>query len=904
MATRKRLFLIDGMALAYRAHFAFIRNPLVTSDGRHVSAVYGFVQSLFKLIRDESPEYLGVIFDAKEKTFRHEKYPEYKATREKMPFEMQPQIPWIQEVLKAMNIPVYVKPGFEADDVIGTLAVKAKNQGFDVYMVSGDKDFLQLVNDHIFLYSPAVGMRDLVVYDAEAVKRKWGVEPKQIRDLLALMGDSSDNIPGIPGIGEKSAVKLLKKYGSLHRVLEKGTEDSNARIRKGIVENEDLALLSLELVTIKTDVPVDLDFEAFKFTGFNEKALREILEKLEFYSLINDLKLGESHTDQQEQFYVILDTKQKLDDFFKELAKQSAFAFDTETDHIDATRAHLVGISVSYQAGRAVYIPLKFLNKEKELFDPKDDVHHVVHRFKPLLEKRDVLKVGHNIKYDLLVLKSYGVEANLPFFDTIIAEYLLNPDMNSYKLDYLAQRYLNYKMQPIEELIGDRKNKQITMDKVPLEQAGFYAAEDADIAWKLYGILKEKIHQKALDKIFDTIEMPLIPVLTRMEYHGVYLDIPFLEKMKEDVDRELQKITEKIYVLAGESFNLNSPKQLGYILFEKLNYPVIKKTKTSYSTDVNVLEALKKEYPLAQYLLEYRTLSKLKSTYIETLPRQVNPKTGRIHTSFNQTVAATGRLSSTEPNFQNIPIRTPLGRQIRKAFIAQERGWKILSADYSQIELRVMAHLSGDEKLIQAFKEGADIHARTAALVFNVSEKDVTEEMRRKAKVVNFGIMYGAGPFRLSNELDMSRDDATALIKAYFATYPGVEKYIENVKKEAEKTGVVRTLMGRYRQVPDIQSENRNLREAAERIAINTPVQGSAADLIKLAMIHVDEDMQKKHLQSKMILQVHDELVFETHPDEVEILSDIVKHDMETAMTLIVPLKVDIGIGDSWFEAH
>lgn len=903
MTQKKRLFLIDGMALAYRAHFAFIRNPLLTSDGRHVSATYGFTKSVLKLIRDENPEYLAVVFDAKEKTFRHAKYPEYKATREKMPFEMRPQIPWIQDILKAMNIPVFVKSGFEADDVIGTLAVQAQEMGLDAYMVSGDKDFMQLVNDHIFLYSPAVGNKDLVVYTRDEVKKKWGVGPERIVDLLALMGDSSDNIPGIPGIGEKTAVKLIKKYGSFDLVLEKGLEESNARIRMGLKEHRELGLLSRELVTIKTDVPVKLDLDTFQFTGFNEEALRKTLEKLEFYALIDELQLGKSHED-VEQKYRVLDNRKSLDDFMQKISAEKAFAFDTETDHIDANRANLVGASLSYQVGQAVYIPLRFLNKENELFDTQDDVAYVLRQLKPLLENENILKVGHNIKYDLLVLKKYGVEGKGLLFDTMIAEYLLNPDMTSYKLDHLAQRYLNYKMQSIEELIGDKKSKQITMDKVPLDKACFYAAEDADITWKLYGILKEKIHKAKLDKVFYDIEIPLVHVLTRMENNGVYLDVDFLKTMQGEVHDELTKITEKIYHLAGERFNLNSPKQLGYILFEKLKYPVVKKTKTGYSTDVTVLETLKKEYPIAKHLLEYRTLSKLQSTYIETLPKQVNPRTGRVHTSFNQTVAATGRLSSTDPNFQNIPVRTPLGRRIRKAFVAQEKGWKILSADYSQVELRIMAHLSGDERLIQAFLEDVDVHARTAALVFGVSEKEVTEDMRRKAKVVNFGIMYGAGPFRMSNELDMSRQDAEALIKAYFDTYPGIEKYVENIKKEAAETGMVRTLLGRYRQVPDIRSENRNLRDAAERMAINMPVQGSAADLIKLAMIRVDSDMQKKNLKSRMILQVHDELVFETAPDEEDILYELVKKDMESAMELDVPLKVDIGIGDSWFEAH
>ncbi|HDT12457.1 MAG TPA: DNA polymerase I [Candidatus Marinimicrobia bacterium] len=900
---QKRLFLVDGMAIAYRAHFAFIRNPLLTSDGRHVSAAYGFMKSILKLINDENPDYLAVVFDAKEKTFRHEKYPEYKATREKMPFEMRPQIPWINELLDSMNIPVLTIPGYEADDIIGTLASKVPHNEIDCYLVSGDKDFMQLVNEHIFLYSPAVGSKELIIYNADEVKKKWGVSPEQIIDLLALMGDSSDNVPGIPGIGEKSAVKLLQSYGSLENVIANAENEKNARIRKGLIENKESGYLSRELVTIKTDVPVKPDLDAFRFSGFNREALKKSLEKLEFYGLVNELQLGDSHQEVK-QNYKIISNQEELKNFFKLLSDKRVFAFDTETDHMDANRAGLVGLSFCFKNGRAYYLPVKFLNKEKELFGDGDDLDKILKNLKPILENPSVLKIGHNIKYDMLVLKKYGIDTKGPFFDTMIAEYLLNPDMNSYKLDHLALRYLNYRMQPIEELIGDKKSRQITMDKVPLEKTGFYAAEDADITWMLYDILKEKIVKEKLKDVFEKIEVPLIPVLTRMENHGVYVDVNFLEVMQEEVDKEIRTITDKIYSLAGETFNINSPKQLGYILFDKLKYPVVKKTKTGYSTDVTVLETLKKDYPLAAKLLEYRMLSKLQSTYIETLPRQVNSRTGRIHTSFNQTVAATGRLSSTDPNFQNIPIRTESGRKIRKAFIAGEKGWKIMAADYSQIELRIMAHLSTDKNLMDAFLHERDVHAHTASLVFGVSVNDVTQEMRRTAKVVNFGIMYGAGAFRISNELDLSRQEASAIIKAYFDQYEGVRNYIETLKEEARKTGCVRTLLGRYRQVPDINSDNRNLREAAERMAVNMPVQGSAADLIKLAMIKIDMKMLEKNMKSKMILQVHDELVFEVSPDEIQTLSKIVKEEMESAMSLCVPLKVDIGIGDSWFEAH
>jgi len=903
MPDKQRLFLVDGMAIAYRAHFAFIRNPLITSDGRHVSAAYGFIKAILKLINEESPDYLAVVFDAKEKTFRHEKYPEYKATREKMPFEMRPQIPWINELLDSMNIPVITIPGFEADDIIGTLARKVPHHEIDCYMVSGDKDFMQLVDDHTFLYSPAVGSKDLKIYDAEEVRNKWGVSPEQIIDLLALMGDSSDNVPGIPGIGEKSAVKLLQTYGSLEAVIANAEKEKNARIRNGLTENKASGYLSRELVTIKTDVPVEPDLKAFKFSDFNREALKNSLEKLEFYGLINDLQLGDSHKDIKHN-YKIISTPEELEKFFKTVSDKKAFAFDTETDNVDANRAGLVGLSFCFKNGRAFYIPVKFLNKEKDLFGKEEDLKTVLSQLKPILENPSVLKIGHNIKYDMLVLKKYGLETVGPFFDTMIAEYLLNPDMNSYKLDNLALRYLNYRMQPIEELIGEKRSQQITMDKVPLEKAGFYAAEDADITWMLYDILKEKTINEGLKVVLEEIEIPLIPVLTRMENHGVYIDVNFLGMMQVEVEKEIYKTTEKIYALAGENFNINSPKQLGYILFEKLKYPVVKKTKTGYSTDVTVLEALKKDYPLAALLLEYRTLSKLQSTYIETLPHQVNSRTGRIHTSFNQTVAATGRLSSTDPNFQNIPIRTELGRKIRKAFIAGEKGWKIMAADYSQIELRIMAHLSEDKNLMDAFLHERDVHAYTASLVFGVPVENVTGDMRRTAKVVNFGIMYGAGAFRISNELDMSRQDAAAIIKAYFDQYEGVKKYIEALKEDARKTGYVRTLFGRYRQVPDINSDNRNLREAAERMAVNMPVQGSAADLIKLAMIKIDMKMLKMKMKSKMILQVHDELVFEVAPEEIDELSKIVKFEMESAMSLNVPLKVDVGIGDSWFEAH
>ena len=910
-----KLFIIDGMAIAYRAHFALIRNPLVTSDGRHISAAYGFLNALLKIVKDESPDYLAVAFDSKEKTFRHEKYPDYKATREKMPFEMRPQIQWIKDILTAMNIPIIEIPGFEADDIIGTLAKKAEAENIDTFMVSGDKDFMQLVGEHIFLYAPATGKRPLTVYDKAGVEDKWGVPPESIIDLLGLMGDSSDNIPGVKGVGEKTAVKYLKTYGSLEALLAAAPDISNEKQRARLLEEADMARLSRELATIDVNVPMSITWRDMQVNeDYNRKELKEHLQELELFKFIRDMGLekeeeekeegkrrrgeeekrgsgegGEGGEERSTQKYICCDTVERVKELAHKLQKQDVFALDTETDGVDPVTAPLVGLSFAFKPWEAYYIP----------YTPE-----YLELLKPALADENILKVGQHIKFDMIVLQQHGAVVKGKLFDTMLAAYLLNPDNNTYKLDLLSDRYLHYHMQPITDLIGEKKSKQILMSEVDLDKITFYAAEDADITFQLYSVFIKKLQDASLLKVLEDIEVPLIPVLMDMEIDGVYLDTKFLKIMSRELGQKMTRAMEDIYDLAGGVFNINSPKQLGLILFEKLGLPPVKKTKTGYSTDVTVLEKLKNDHPLPEKILEFRMLTKLRSTYVDAMPALINSKTQRVHGSFNQTVAATGRLSSSNPNFQNIPIRTEMGREIRKAFCAQEKDHFILAADYSQVELRIMAHLSQDPNLVEAFKQDADIHTHTAATVFNLKQEDVTSDMRRTAKVINFGIMYGAGAHRISQELNISHGEAGAIIKAYFERYTGVKEYMDQTIAECKERGFVETIFGRKRPILDINSENGNLQQAAKRAAINMPVQGTAADIIKIAMIRMHDWMKKEKLRSRMILQVHDELVFEVHPDELDLLKKHVPAIMESAGELIVPLKVDLGVGKDWFEAH
>ncbi len=899
---RKRLFLIDGYAMLYRAHFAFIRNPLITSYGLPTGALYGFINQVFRLIRNEKPDYLAAVFDSKEKTFRHERYPEYKATREKMPDELSEQLPYLWELLEAMRIVTLSKPGFEADDIIGTLARYGAEHGLDVYIVSGDKDFMQLVNDHIFLYAPAGRNMTMRIYDRNEVIDKWGVPPEKIIDLLGLMGDSSDNIPGVRGVGEKSAVKLIKEYGSLFEALDNADRIGNKRVRNGLQEYRDNALLSRELVTIDTNVELDCNISDLKRNEFDLEALEELFRNLEFTGLIRQLdEFREApvnaNTDTCKDYFTISNIDD-LKSFVKSVKPGDLLSFDLETTSVDPMRAEIVGFSFSTRADSGVYIPIRYKDKSSALFG-EDDLSTVLTVLKQLFEDSSVPKTGQNVKYDSLILKRHGVEVQGVEFDTMIAAHLINPASRSYKLDNLSREYLNYEMVSIEELIGTGR-KQITMADVELDKTAFYAAEDADITWQLTRLFREKLIAAELDEFFMKIELPLIPVLVKMEYNGAYVDKEMLLAMSRELEKKLHGLTTEIIREAGTEFNINSTQQLANILFDILKLPQIRKR----STAEGVLERLKDVHPLPGLILEYRKLNKLKNTYLDPFPEYIHPETQRVHTSFNQTVTATGRLSSSNPNFQNIPIRTDIGREIRKAFKPQEKGWKIFSADYSQIELRIMAHLSQDPALIAAFENGEDIHARTASDIFGVPLDAVLPEMRRTAKVVNFGIMYGAGPFRMSQELGIPRNEAQALIDTYFKRYAGIKDYIDRTLEQARKEKYVKTMLGRKRPVWEAESDNRIRREAAERMAINMPIQGTAAEMIKLAMIAIHREMRLKKMKAMMILQIHDELLFEFPENELDELQTLVVREMEQALTLSVPIVVDCGVGDSWFEAH
>ncbi|MGC9365011.1 MAG: DNA polymerase I [Fidelibacterota bacterium] len=897
MSKKKTLYLIDGSAIAYRSYFGMIRNRLTNSAGQPTGAVFAYVNSLLKLIEEEKPDYIGMVFDAPEKTFRHKIYEDYKATREAMPDELVSQLPYIHKVTEAMNIPVIIRPGYEADDVIGTLAKHARQQGLQVYMVTGDKDFMQLLEPDIFIYKPTSGQKAVEVIDEDGVVEQWGVRPEQIADYLGLIGDTSDNIPGVKGVGPAKARPLLQEFGSLENIIENVDKIGNPRVRDMIKENAEEAKFSKLLATIKTDVPVDIKIDTLRAQAINRDELIKLFEELEFYSLIKSFSTPKK-AEKVDKEYRTLKDRAEVVKLVQTLQNVQLLSVDLETTSVSPMLAEIVGISLAWEPDKAVYIPVRFPVSQKSLFGEDDNIEFL-ELLKPVLEDSKIPKCGQNLKYDMLILKRSGIRLQAVEFDTMIAAFLIQPDSRSYKLDRLAQQYLNHTMQPIEELIGKGKN-QITMDEVAVEKVGFYAAEDADVVLQLVPILQEKLEEDKTTDIFKRIEMPLIPVLMQMEENGVYLDTDFMKQMSGDLSRQIENLTAKIYSAAGETFNINSPKQLADILFDRLKLNAGRKR----STAVNVLEKLRDEHPLPGLILDYRTLSKLQNTYVDAIPQLVNRRTGRVHSSFNQTAASTGRLSSSDPNFQNIPIRTDIGREIRKAFVPQKKGWKILSADYSQIELRIMAHLSKDPELIKAFQEDVDIHTRTAALVYGVPEKDVLPEMRRVAKVVNFGIMYGAGPFRMSEELKIPMQEARKIVDNYFNTYPGINNYIIATLNDARENGFVKTLSGRLRYVHDINSSNKNVREAAERAAINMPIQGTAADMIKIAMIRIHDRLITEKLRAMMILQIHDELLFEVAEDEVEVVTSIVKQEMEGALPLDIPVKVDIGVGNSWYEAH
>ena len=900
MTSPKRLFLIDGMAQIYRAHFAMIKNPLTTKDGRHTSAIFGFMNSLFKLLRDENPDYIAVVLDCKEPTFRHKLYTEYKATREKMPDELVEQLEPLYEVISHTNIPILKKPGYEADDIIGTLVKKAEQAGLVTYMVTGDKDMMQLVSETTFMYSPGNRFKPTTIYDKIKVKEKWGVGPDGIIDMLALVGDTSDNVPGVDGVGPKTAKKLLDQYKDIETILEHADEAKNKRVREGLQNGRDLVHLSRELVTIHCDVPVEFHIEELIRKDMDGEALTYDFQDLEMYSLITQVEAlsgnGVVALEQPDKNYQTILTQTDLDLLITTISNAELISFDLETTSITPLQADIVGLSFSVKANDGYYIPVEYPEKESK---PGLTLDAVLEKLKPIFENENNRFCGQNIKYDALVLSRYGIHLGNIVFDTMIAEYMLHPEKNSYKMDYLSIDYLNYRMVPIDNLIGTGLHQK-SMAEVPLEDIAFYASEDADIAFQLAEILKDKLEKESLFEPYNDIEIPLIPVLTTIEKNGVYLNLDFLADLSRQFGEGLEKLTEKIHQMAGREFNINSPKQLGEILFDELELKPIRKR----STAVEVLAVLKNYHPLPEEVLKYRHLAKLKNTYVDAIPNYVNKETGRVHTSLNQTIAATGRLSSTSPNFQNIPIRTETGREVRKAFVPQNSDWVILSADYSQVELRIMAHYSQEPELIKAFEENSDIHSRTAALVNGIAEAEVTPDQRRSAKVVNFGIMYGAGPYRMSQELGISMADAKILIENYFATYPGIRKYMDETISLARDRGYVETLYKRRRKTGNLDASNRNIVQAEERVAINMPIQGTAADIIKIAMINIHNKMESENYQSKMILQIHDELLFECPKAEVDKLAAMVVEEMEGAVQLSVPLKVDWNYGSSWYEAH
>mgnify|MGYP005710511763 CR=1 FL=1 len=899
---QKRLFIIDGYATLYRAHYALIRNPLTNTAGTPTSAIFGFANQIFQLIEEEKPDYLVAAFDSKGKNFRHELFSDYKANRSEMPEEIQTQLPYLWTLLKGMNIPVLRVQGVEADDIIGTVAKQCNDKDLQCNIVSGDKDFMQLINDDTYLYAPQARKREKEIFDSNKVIEKWGVGPKNIIDLLGLMGDSSDNVPGVQGVGPKTAMKLIKEYGSIQNIYDNIDTIKNEKMRDKLLSNKDNAILSKQLVTILTDVNIESSLEDFKLREMNFTKMEEIFKELEFTGLLK--KIGSSEVlekksvERKKDYKNILTTDQ-LFEFTEAIEQGKWLSVDLETTSINPMLAEIVGFSFSMKKNTGYYIPIQFKDKEENLFG-NNDLEEVIRILKPFLEDENIPKTGQNIKYDALILKRFGVELQGVEFDTMIAAHLLNPNARSYKLDNLSLAHLNYKMVPIKDLIGAGKN-QITMDQVTLEDISFYAAEDADVVIELTEIFMKDLKKQKLFNYFKSIEIDLLPVLIDMQFNGIFIDKEYLESRSQEIGKKIDILQKDIIKLAGESFNLNSSQQLAVILFDKLQLPMIKKRSTAEA----VLKELKQKHPLAELILNYRKLYKLKNTYLDPLPSNIIPVTNRVHSSFNQTMTATGRLSTSNPNFQNIPIRTEDGKEVRKAIRAQSNEYQILSADYSQVELRVMAHLSGDESLITALNNGEDIHTFTAKNIFNVDDNDrVLPEMRRVAKIVNFGIMYGAGPFRLSQELDIPFGEAKKIKDSYFEKYKGIEQYIENSKIQIKDSKSVETLLGRKRAVWDSDSQNKIRRDAAERMAINMPIQGTAAEMIKLAMIKIHQKIKSENLKSKLIMQIHDELLLEVHKDEIDYISKIVIEYMRDAMKLDVPIEIDFGIGPSWYEAH
>ena len=943
MSAQKRLFLLDAYALIFRGYYAFIKNPRINSKGMDTSAIMGFMNSLLDVIKREKPDHLAVAFDKGGSHVRSEMYVEYKANREATPEAIKIAIPYIQELLKAMHIPIIEVEGCEADDLIGTIAKQAEKQNYQVFMVTPDKDFAQLVSENIFMWKPARMGNGIEIWGVPEVLEKFEIErPEQVIDFLGMMGDAVDNIPGLPGVGEKTAKKFLKEYGSMENLLA-NTHELKGKMKENIEANKEKGILSKVLATIITDCNVTFDEKDYELSRPDIEKTEAIFQELEFRRMADqfdslfridhnasanaaqDAKLykkpavknedqfdlfgsnsnQESETrtsiytslENTEHSYQIIQGDLGIKLLLQNLLQQKSVCFDTETTGLDALHAELVGIAFSYEKGKGFYVPFP---------ESKEEAQILIEKLRPFFENETIEKIGQNLKYDLKILANYNLDVKGPLFDTMIAHYLINPDMR-HNMDILSETYLNYSPKSIEDLIGKKGKNQKSMRDVALEEVKEYAVEDADVTFQLKEFFTSELDKTETKKLFTEIEIPLVKVLAAMETEGINLDVDFLKKMSVEMQKEIDSFEQNIYETAGEKFNLASPKQLGEVLFDKLKIGGTKQKKTKtgqYATGEEVLSYLVNEHQIVKDILEWRQMVKLQSTYIDALPNQVDAKTGRVHTDYMQTVAATGRLSSNNPNLQNIPIRTERGRLIRKAFIARDENYTLLSADYSQIELRIIAALSGEENMIKAFQNKEDIHKSTAAKVFNVPLDEVTKEQRSNAKTVNFGIIYGVSAFGLSNQTSLSRKESADLIDAYYATYPKLKSYMANQVDFAREHGYVQTVLGRRRYLKDINSANMMVKSGAERNAVNAPIQGSAADIIKIAMINIHKKLIEENWKSKMLLQVHDELVFDVHNSELEKIQPMIKHEMENAFKLDVPLDIEIGVGKNWLEAH
>lgn len=924
----KKLFLIDGHALTYRSHYAFINRPLINSKGLNTSAITGFIRTVWDMITNQKPTHLAVAFDPSGPTFRHEWYEPYKANRDAQPEDITKALPYIRSIIEAFNIPIICIDNYEADDVIGTLAKQAEKEGFDVYMITPDKDFAQLVSEHIYMYKPSRQGNGIDILGIKEVLEQWEISNvDQVKDILGLQGDSVDNIPGIPGIGAKTAVKLLQEYGSVEGLID-NVEQLKGKQKENVQNFAEQGLLSKKLATINTEVPIQFDAKKYEVEGFDRVRLKEIFADLEFRSLaqsilgeasqgeqgtlfapvvqedlqqsktdIGSYQIANSTIETKDHHYQLVQTESEIAALIVKMKKEKVICFDTETTGLDSHEVDVVGVSFAWTKGEGYYIPIS---------EDRNVALKTLHPLKEILEDNSIIKVGQNIKYDINILRRYDIGVVGPYFDTMIAHYLLEPDLR-HKLDYLSESYLSYKMVPIEQLIGKKGPNQKSMRTVELEELCDYAVEDADITMQLKDQFEPKLKEEQLLDLFENIEMPLIQVLSNIESEGVRVDKKFLNEYSKELLGLILNKRAEIYEKAGMEFNIASPKQVGEVLFESMKIPYRwrKTSSGQYSTDVDKLTEMALEYDIVDDILEYRKFTKLKSTYVDALPLMISKRTGRIHSSFNQARAATGRLSSENPNLQNIPIKNEAGREIRKAFIPRDNNYVLLAADYSQIELRLIAEISNEENMLSAFRQGLDIHRATAAGVYNVDIAEVTADQRRNAKTVNFSIIYGAGSTNLSRQLGIKRTEAKELIDNYFSKYTGLKQYMDETVEFARKNGYVTTLIGRKRYLRDINSRNSLARSNAERMAINTPIQGTAADMIKIAMINIDKELHKNNYKSKMIMQVHDELVFDVYQPELEIVQAMVIDKMKTAMpSLKVPILVESGMGNNWLEAH